>query len=133
MAKQRRLLPLLLLPLLLSGCLLLSGEQTTIDLVEGTGNLSSSFVSGEGQELRQVPVGASAAELQVIAIVAVESGDLQLELIQPDGAVAFVVAGRPDAQITRSGAVRSDEQGNIRYRVTARGARNGAYQIFVQP
>lgn len=133
MARNWLVLPALLLPLLLSGCLLLSGEQTTIDLVEGTGNLSSSFVSGEGQELRLVQVGANDSELQVIAIVAVESGDLQVELIQPDGAVAFVVAGRPDVQVTRSGAVRTDAQGQIRYRVTARGARNGAYQIFVQP
>jgi hypothetical protein len=123
----------LLLASLLSGCLLVSGEQTTIDLLEGTGNVSTSFVSVEGREERVVQVSDEAAELQVIAIVTIESGDLQLDIIQPDGSVAFAISGRPDAQVTRSGPVRSDELGQVRYRVSARGARNGEYQIFFQP
>lgn len=123
----------MLLASLLSGCLLVSGEQTTIDLLEGTGNVSTTFVSAEGAEERVVQVGDEAAELQVIAIISLESGDLQLDLIQPDGSVAFAVSGRPDAQVTRSGPVRSDELGQVRYRVLARGARSGEYQIFFQP
>lgn len=117
----------------LSGCMLVSGEATTIDLAGGVGNLSSAFVSAEGNEERTVQVSDGPTEVQVIAIVAVESGDLEITLLQPDGAQAFTVAGRPDTQITRSSLVRSDETGQIRYRIAARGARNGSYQLFFQP
>lgn len=123
---------LFLIPLL-AGCLLISGEQTTIDLQVGAGNLSTTFVSAEGSEERTVQVSDGPSEIQVIALIAVESGDLQIDLLQPDGALAFAVAGRPDAQVTRSSQVRSDDSGRVRYRVTARGARNGAYQLFFQP
>jgi hypothetical protein len=113
--------------------MLVSGEATTIDLAGGVGNLSSTFVSAEGSEERTVQVSDGPAELQVIAIVAIESGDLELELLQPDGAQAFAVAGRPDTQVTRSSVVRSDAAGMVRYRISARGARNGGYQLFFQP
>jgi hypothetical protein len=116
----------------LAGCVLVSGEETTIDLVEGGGNVLTTFVSAEGAEVRSLETGAPGAELQVIAVVEVETGDLQLELIQPDGAVAFVVSARPNTQITRSGGVRADDEGRVRYRVSATGARDGAFQIFVQ-
>jgi hypothetical protein len=129
----RALLAALLLAPLLSGCLLISGEQTTIDLLAGTGNLSTTFVSAEGGEERTVQVSEGAAELQAIAIVSLEAGDLQIDLLQPDGSVAFAISGRPDSQVTRSSPVRSDTSGMVRYRVSARGARNGAYQIFFQP
>ncbi len=128
-----RFFPLLLLLFLLSGCLLLSGEETTIDLLDQSGNLSTTFVSGEGSEERLLRVSDGSTTVQVIVMVSVESGDLQIELLQPDGAVVFVVAAQPDSQLTRSSWVRSDGQGQIRYRVSARGARNGSYQIFVQP
>jgi hypothetical protein len=126
------LVALLLAPLL-GGCLLVSGEQTTIDLLAGTGNVSTSFVSAEGGEERTVKVGEGAVALQAITIISLESGDLQIDLLQPDGSVAFAVSGRPDAQVTRSGPVRSDASGLVRYRVAARGARRGTYQIFFSP
>jgi hypothetical protein len=119
--------------LLLSGCLLVSGEAMTIDLADGVGNVSTTFVSAEGNEERSVRVSDGAVELQVITIVGLESGDLEIALLQPDGALAFAVASRPDTQVTRSGTVRSTENGEIRYLVTARGARNGSYQLFFQP
>lgn len=118
---------------LLAGCMLMSGEATTVDLQEGSGNQLTTFVGAEGSEARRLDVGAPGAELQVIAIVSVESGDLELSLVQPDGAVAFAVAARPNAQVTRSGSVRADDEGALTYLVRARGARNGSYQIFVQP
>lgn len=117
----------------LAGCMLISGEATSVDLQAGSGNLLTTFVGAEGREERTIDVGPPSAQVQVIAIVGVETGDLELSLLQPDGAVAFAVAARPDAQVTRSGAVQTDEAGAIRYSVSARGARNGAYQIFVQP
>jgi hypothetical protein len=42
------------------------------------------------------------------------------------------VQSRPDEQITRRGDVLTDEQGRLHYRVIARGARNGAYQLLYQ-
>jgi hypothetical protein len=128
-----RALGLGLAMLTLSGCLLVSGEATTIDLQEGAGNLLTSFVGAEGRTERVVDLGVPEAEVRVIAILGVESGDLELALIQPDGTVAFVVAARPDAEVTRSGAVRADAAGQVRYRLSARGARNGSLQLFVQP
>lgn len=136
MARLRTLATACLLPLaaaLLAGCMLISGEATTIDVAAGAGNLLTSFVSAEGAETRSLDVGLPNAEVQVIAIVEVESGDLELAVAQPDGAVVFAVAARPNAQVTRSGRVRADDQGRVALRVTARGARNGAYQVFVQP
>jgi hypothetical protein len=117
----------------LTGCLLISGEQTTLDLADGGGNLLTTFVSAEGSEERVVETGRPDAELQVIAVVEVASGDLQLSLLQPDGAVAFAVGARPATQVTRSAGVRTDAEGRLRFRVQAQGARDGQYQLFVQP
>lgn len=117
----------------LSGCLLVSGEETALDLVEGGGNVLTTFVSAEGSEVRSFETGAPGAEVQVIAVVEVNSGDLQLALLQPDGGVAFAVSARPNTQVTRSGAVRADDEGRVRYRVAATAARDGTFQVFVQP
>jgi hypothetical protein len=119
--------------LLLSGCILMSGEATTIDLQEGGGNLLTTFVSAEGAEERVIDVGTPGAELQVIAVVEVDSGDLELTVLQPDGEVSFALAARPAVQVTRSGAVTADAEGRVRYRVRAQGARDGSYQLFLQP
>jgi hypothetical protein len=113
--------------------MLISGEATTIDLQGGAGNISTQFVSAEGGEDRTVQAAEASAELQVIAIVAVESGDLSIDLLDPSGSVVFTVAARPGSQITRSGLVPTDETGLLRYRVAARGARNGSYQLLFQP
>lgn len=113
--------------------MLMSGEATTVDIQEGSGNLLTTFVGAEGSGERELEVGASGTTVQVIAIVGVESGDLTLSMLGPDGSVAFTVAARPDSQVTRSGSVRADERGRVRYTVSARGARNGSYQLFVQP
>ena len=123
---------LLLVPLL-SGCLLISGEQTMIDLSAGTGNLSTTFVGAEGGEERTVKVSAGAATLRAIVMISLATGDLQIDLLQPDGSLAFAVTSQPDAQVTRSNSVRSDANGLVRYRVSARSARNGEFQIFFQP
>jgi hypothetical protein len=128
-----RLLSLGLLLLMLSGCMLISGETTAVDIQDGAGNLLTSFVGAEGSGERLFELGMPDAEVRVIVILGVESGDLELSLIEPDGSVAFVVTARPDAEVTRSGAVRTDALGRLRYQLSARGARSGAIQIFVQP
>lgn len=128
-----RLIGLLILGGLLSGCLLLSGEQAALDLQDGSGNLLTTFVGAEGREVRTLDVGLPDADLLVIVILGVESGDLELALYTPEGGLAFAVESRPGTQVTRSGVVRTDSQGLLRYAVTAQGARDGSYQIFVQP
>lgn len=133
LAQTHRLGVVLLLAGLLSGCLLISGEQTTLDLASEGGNVLTTFVSAEGNEVRSIDTGAPGAEFQVITVVEVDSGDLELALIQPDGAVAYAISARPATQVTRSGPVRADDEGRIRFRVAAQGARDGTYQIFVQP
>jgi molybdopterin-binding protein len=119
--------------LLLAGCLLMSGEATTIDLQAGGGNVLTTFVSAEGAEERTLEIGTPGAEVQVIAVVEVESGDLELSLLEPDGELAFGLTARPATQVTRSGAVSADAEGRVRYRVRAQGARDGSFQLFVQP
>ncbi|RRR69330.1 MAG: hypothetical protein EI684_16015 [Candidatus Viridilinea halotolerans] len=129
-----RILPLILLALWsLTGCLLVSGEATALDVQEGAGNLVTHFVGAEGLGERVVALDSPATDVRVIAIVAVESGDLELSFLQPDGAVAFVLVARPGAEVTRSGVVRTDAAGLLRYRLNAYGARNGSMQLFVQP
>ncbi|MFN3373004.1 MAG: hypothetical protein ACK44M_05480 [Chloroflexus sp.] len=133
---DRRLIATLCLigcAVLLAGCLLISGEQTTVSLQGSAANILTTFVSAEGSDEYRVPALPANTEAQAIVMLAVESGDVQIDLIQPDGAVSFVIASRPGAQVTRSGPIRSDDQGQIRYRITARNARNGEIQIFLLP
>lgn len=125
-------LALLLALMLLSGCLLTSGERTSEDAGPQAGNRSAVFVSAEGGELRSLQVGAPDAELRVIVILEAEQGELRLDVLDADSAVALSAQSRPDEQVTRSGSVMTDAEGVLHYRVTARGARNGGYQILYQ-
>lgn len=117
---------------LLSGCLLISGERTTTDVQNGAGNLSTAFVSAEGEQVRALKVAEGPRVVQVIVVVTVESGDLRLDLLQPDGEVILAAEGRPDDQVAQSAQVQTDNEGYLRYRVYARGARNGSYQLLFQ-
>ncbi len=110
----------------------MSGEQTSVDLLQDSGNLSTSFVSAEGEAVRTLKVAEDARLMQVVVIVEVESGDLRLELLRPDGTVEFVAEGRPGNQVTRTSEIQTDEQGYMHYRVSARAARNGSYQLLFQ-
>ena len=120
------------LALLLSGCLLTSGERPSTDALPDGGNVSSTFVGADGSGERTVETGATGATMNAIVIVQAERGELRLELLNPDGNVAFSVQARPDEQVTRRGDVLTDEQGRLRYRVIAQGARNGGYQVLYQ-
>src|SRR5262245_44145798 len=83
-----------LLALLASGCLMVSGEQTSVDAQPTGGNFSTTFVSAEGGEDRTIATGAGPTTLNVIAAVRVQQGELRLEMIGPDGAVALTIQGR---------------------------------------
>lgn len=120
-----------LLGLLLSGCLLVSGERTSSDTPQEGGNLSTTFVSAEGDAERVIETGAPGM-LNVITIVTVSQGQLQIDMLDPDGSVVYSVQGRPQDQVTKSGNIPTDDEGNLRYRVIARGARSGGFQILYQ-
>jgi hypothetical protein len=117
---------------LLSGCLLVSGERASADNLPDGGNVSSAFVGADGVAERAVETGATAATLNAIVIVQAERGELQVEVLNPDGSIAFSVKGRPEEQVTRQGSAVTDDTGRLRYRVIARGARNGSYQLLYQ-
>jgi hypothetical protein len=121
------------LALLLSGCLMVSGEQTSADAQPTGGNFSTTFVSAEGGAERSIQTGAGPATLDVIAAVRVQQGELRLEMLGPDGAVALSIQGRPDEQITKIAKVPTDQEGNLHYRIIARGARNGSIEVLYQP
>jgi hypothetical protein len=112
--------------------MLASGARSSEDVAPEAGNQSTIFVSAEGSELHSLAVGEPGAELRVIVILEAEQGELRLDVLDADSAVALSAQSRPDEQVTRSGAVTADAEGMLRYRVTARGARNGGYQILYQ-
>ena len=118
--------------LLLGGCMLMSGGRSSADTLPDGGNVSASFVGADGRDDQAVATGAPGAAFNTIVIVQAERGELRLELLNPDGNVAFSVQARPDEQVTRRGDVLTDEQGRLRYRVIAQGARNGGYQVLYQ-
>jgi len=121
------------LALLLSGCLMMSGEQTSADAQPTGGNLSTTFVSAEGGQERTIETGAGPTMLNVIATVKVQQGELQLEVLAPNGGVVLSVQGRPDEAVTKLGKAPTDSEGKLHYRIIARGARNGSYEVFYQP
>ena len=122
----------LLCALLLSGCMLMSGGRTSADTLPDGGNVSASFVGADGRQEQAVDTGAARTAFSTIVIVQAQRGELQVELLNADGSVAFAVKGRPDEAVTRSGSVTTDENGQLRYRITATGARNGSFQLLYQ-
>jgi hypothetical protein len=118
--------------LFLQACMLASGERTSTDVRPDAGNVTCTFLGAEGSEVYTVPLGDGGALLQVIAILELQQGEMRLELLNAGGSVAFAVQSRPGDQVSRSGMVRLDENGVLRYRVVARGARDGGYQILYQ-
>jgi hypothetical protein len=65
--------------------------------------------------------------------VRVQQGELRVEMLSPTGAVALSIQGRPDEPVTKLGKVPTDNQGNLHYRIVARGARNGSIEVLYQP
>jgi hypothetical protein len=118
--------------MLLSSCMLVSGERISQDTRPEAGNQSASFVSAEGEELHTLDIGVPDATLRVIVLLEAEQGELRLDVLDGQEAVALSAQSRPGEQVTRSGSVTTGSDGVLRYRVSARGARNGGYQILYQ-
>ncbi|KAB8139678.1 hypothetical protein F8S13_27190 [Chloroflexia bacterium SDU3-3] len=121
----------LLAALALSGCVLYSGEVSSSDTLAGGGNVSTSFVSAEGSDERQLATGGT-GDVDVITIVSAAEGTLTVDLLDPTGAVVFSVSNRSREPVTRSDTVPTDAEGILRYRITATGARNGSFQLLYQ-
>ena len=132
MPKVARLLLALACALLLGGCMLVSGGQSSSDALPDGGNISASFVGADGSSVQTVNTGLPNATLSATVIVQAERGELQVSLLAPDSSVALVVRGRPQESVSRTGTVATDADGNLRYRISAEGARNGGYQVFYQ-
>jgi type IV pilus biogenesis protein CpaD/CtpE len=126
------LLVLAALALLLSGCMLVSGERTSEDTTPEAGSRNASFVSAEGEQSLALLTGAPTAAVRVVVAVAAEQGELRVEVLNPNGGVALSAASQPDDEVTRSGLATTDVAGELRYRVVARGARVGSYRILYQ-
>jgi len=112
--------------------MLVSGERTSEDVRPEAGNRSDSFVSAEGEAVHTLNVGVPDATLRVIVLLEAEQGELRLDVLDGQQAVGLSAQSRPGDQVTRSGSVTIGGDGLLRYRVTARGARNGGYQILYQ-
>jgi hypothetical protein len=117
----------------LSGCLLTSGGETVSDLRPDGGNISVQFVSADGEELRTLPTSNASSEVSVTVFVSAETGELRIDILNPDGAVAFSTQSRPGQGITRTGRAQTNANGELQYRIVARNARKGNYEVFYQP
>ncbi|HEX5689773.1 MAG TPA: hypothetical protein VFX76_07220 [Roseiflexaceae bacterium] len=119
--------------LFLSSCLMLSGEQESADAQPTGGNFSTTFVSAEGGQERTIATNAGPTTMNVITTVRVQQGELRVEMLSPTGAVELSIQGRPDEPVTKLGKVPTDNEGNLHYRIVARGARNGSVEVLYQP
>lgn len=128
MARARQWLALVACGLLLSGCMLLAGQQRSSTTGEEAGQVAASFVSAEGQEQREVSVGLPGT-VRLVASVTVGTGDLWLDVLRPNGEIALTVNARPEQRTTGFVVVSSDERGRLRYRINARSARDGGYEL----
>ncbi|CAA9292074.1 MAG: hypothetical protein AVDCRST_MAG93-3978 [uncultured Chloroflexia bacterium] len=117
---------------LLAGCLLLSGAQQSADRAEDAGNVSVQFVSAEGTEVREVTVADAATNVLVTVFARSEQGQLRIEILDPQGSATLVIEGTPEEQVARA-TVATDDNGVLRYRIKATGARRGGFQILYQP
>lgn len=122
----------LLIALLATGCMITSGGRETSDLRPEAGSLSVSFVASEGEQNRALLIGARSTTVNVTVFAQADSGDLRIDVLQPDGSVAFAVEARPDERVSRTGSVQTSEAGELGFRVVARNARRGSFDLFYQ-
>jgi hypothetical protein len=127
----RLLLTLALVPLL-SGCFLIAGAQQSSDSTPDGGNISVSFVSADGTEIRSVPTGFMAQPLDVTVSARTNTGQFRIEILGPQDDAVLVLDAQPGEQYKRD-TVMTDASGAFRYRIRATGAQNGEFQILYQP
>ena len=116
----------------LTGCFLISGPTESSDQTPDGGNVYVSFVSAEGTRTTAVQTNFPDQELEVYVLARNEKGQMRVELLNADGALAFAVEGQAQETGNRN-VVRTDAAGVFRYRIRATGAQRGAFQILYQP
>jgi hypothetical protein len=122
----------LLLALLFSGCMLVSGPIQSADSTPDGGNVYVSFVSADGSETRAVATNFPDQTLDVIVYAQNERGQMRIEILDPQGSVAVAVEGQAEEQ-TRPGRVQTNAAGEFQYRIRATGAQRGSFSILYQP
>jgi type 1 fimbria pilin len=120
------------LALSLSGCLLVAGEQASIDVTVDGGNVYATFVSADGVEVRSVATEFRNQPLTVNVSARTAQGQLGIEVLNPDDSVVFVVDAQAEEQYNGN-TVTTNAAGEFRYRVRATGAQDGEFQILFQP
>jgi hypothetical protein len=120
----------------LTGCLLMSdrAEQSTITPENGSQVVSfySSDTNGSAVE-QKLELSTSAERVEVTFSARVEAGELRIEVLNgQEGEVVLTLdATKEGASVT--GIVRTNDVGDLRYRLRTSNARNGEYRIRYVP
>ena len=120
----------------LTGCLLMSDrlEQSTITPENGSQMVSfySSDTNGEAVD-QKLELSTAAQRVEVTFSARVQSGELHIEVLNgQEGNVVLTLDGtKSGASVT--GIVRTNDVGDLRYRVRTSNARNGEYRISYVP
>lgn len=117
---------------LLSACLLISGPTESADSTADGGNVYVGFVSAEGSETRVVATNFASQTIEVTVLALAASGQMRVDVLDQDGASAVIVEATAEERVS-TGAVRTNQQGEFRYRIQAAGAKNGTLQILYEP
>ena len=120
----------------LAGCVLMSDRAEQRTITPTNGNQRISFYSSDSncEAAEQVlEIDTTAARVDVTFSARVEVGELRIEVLNgDDGNVAFTLEGTKDGA-SASGIVRTNDVGDLRYRLFTRNARNGEYSIRYIP
>jgi len=117
---------------LLGGCLLISGPTESADSTTDGGNVYVGFVSAEGSETRVVATNFASQTLEVTVLARADRGQMRIDVLDENGANVIAVEATAEERGS-SGTVRTNAQGEFRYRIQAAGAKNGTLQILYQP
>lgn len=120
----------------LTGCLLMSdrAEQRTITPENGSQVVTFYSSDSNGEAVEQLlELGNAAERVEVTFSARVEAGELRIEVLNgQEGAVALTLdATKAGASVT--GIIRTNDVGDLRYRVRTSNARNGEYRIRYVP
>jgi hypothetical protein len=130
--KSKILLCACVLVVSLSGCFLISGPTRSADSTAEGGNVYVSFVSAEGTQTETVQTNFVNSELDVTVFAQNQRGQLRVDVLDAQDSVVLTVQGQAQGQ-GQNGTIRTDAQGQFRYRLRATGAQGGSIEILYQP
>jgi len=135
--KLRLLIATVVLGPFLAGCLLITARtEEATQTAPNDGSHKVTFYSSDtnGAALEQsLDLDTTALRVQVTFNARVESGELHIEVLNGEtGAVAFTVEGTKEGS-SGTGIVRTNDVGDLRFRLRTTNARNGEYSISYVP